>query len=60
MDNPTTLTVRTKWRKKPTDCRECTGCEEPIYSTNMYVLYVRTNVVTKTESAICESCYEEI
>lgn len=56
----TRLSVRSKWRRKPTDCRECVGCEEPIYSVNMYVLYVKTNIITVTHLALCESCYEVI
>lgn len=60
MAKPITLSVRSKWRKKPTDCRECVGCVKPIYSSNMYVFYIKTNVITVTKLALCESCHEAI
>ncbi len=60
MAEPITLSVRSKWRKKHTDCRDCGVCEDPIYSDNMYILYIYTYVATKTDAALCESCYQEL
>jgi len=60
MAEPISLSVRTKWRKKPTDCRNCELCEEPIYSNNMYILYIYTDVATKTHAGLCESCYQDL
>lgn len=52
------IKIELLWIKDKTDCSECCGCDEIIYS-NMYsgVMLINKSEFEETKYKLCESCF---